>query len=92
MHVHIFWEGGGALIYKTLIYKTGRLIAQTLVRACNVFTKNRLLNIVFTEMTFFNIQFGVKSKKALDHTKNIWTKAYFGIYIFYKTLLIMNKR
>ena len=62
MHVHIFRVrgGGGAEIYKTLIYKTGRLIAQTLVRACNVLTKNTLLNIVFTEMTSFNIQCGVK--------------------------------
>ena len=79
MYTYFGW-GGGALLYKTLIYKTGRLIAQTLVRACNVLTKNTLLNIVFTEMTSFN--YTIWGKKALDHTKNIWTKAYFGIYIF----------
>ena len=58
MYTYSGWGGGGALIYKTLIYIG--LIAQTLVRACNVLTKNTLLNIVFAEMTSFNIQFGVK--------------------------------
>ena len=88
--MHIFWvgEGAGAEIYKTLIYKTGRLISQTLVRACNVLTKNTLLNIVFTEMTSFNIQCGVKRPLTIQR---IYGQKHTLEYTFL-TLLIMYKR
>ena len=40
------------------------------------------------------LQYTIWVEKALEYTKNIqfWTKAYFGIYSFTKTLLIMYKR